>query len=108
MQAPYEATLLRIFVSNDSPYEQIALEARAMKLAGTTVTRSLMGYGPAFEELPFPPSQVEENPIIVEIVDTDEKIKEFLPIVDRMIDSGLVYTQKVLVVRSGHKAKDSA
>ena len=108
MQAPYEATLLRIFVSNDGPYVQIALEAREMKLAGTTVTRSIMGYGPAFAELPSAPSQVEENSIIVEIVDTDEKIKEFLPILDRMIDSGLVYTQKVLVVRAGRKAKDSA
>jgi|SRR5579862_7295147 len=108
MQASYEATLLRIFIPSNSQrlHDQIVLKAREMKLAGATVMRGIMGYGPALEQRPAPRGLVEESPIIVEIVDTDEKIREFLPIVDGMIDSGLIFTQKVRVARLGHVAKN--
>jgi uncharacterized protein len=110
MHAPCDATLLRIFVGNDDTfddkplYDQIVLKARAMEMAGATVTRGILAYGPASRDLQIVLRLSEDLPIVIEIVDTEEKIKEFLPVVEGMIDSGLITTQKVAVVRYGRKA----
>lgn len=111
MDAPCDATLLRIFVGNDDAfdekplYDQIVLKARDMAMAGATVTRGILAYGPASQELQIRLRFSEDLPVVIDIVDTDEKIKAFLPIVEAMMDSGLVITQKVSVVRYGRKAK---
>lgn len=110
MNTPCDATLLRIFVGNDDTYDekplydQIVLKARAMAMAGATVTRGLLAYGPASLELQVTLRLSEDHPVVIDIVDTDEKIRAFLPIVDEMVDSGLVITQKVSVIRHGRKA----
>ena len=110
MHAPCDATLLRIFIGEDDTfddkplYDQIVLKARAMGIAGATVTRGLLAYGPASRELKFMLRLSEDLPVVVEIVDDDEKITEFLPVVQDMIESGLVTTQKVAVLRYGRKA----
>ncbi len=113
MHAPCDATLLRIFVGYDDTfdnkplYDQIVLKARAMEMAGATVTRGVLAYGPASQELRIVLRLSEDLPIVIDIVDSDEKIKEFLPVLDDMVDSALVTLQKVSVIRYGRK-KESA
>jgi len=107
MQAPCDATLLRIFIGNDDThqgrplYEQIVLRARTLGMAGAMVTRGILSFGPASEEHRIILRQTEDLPILVEIVDTDDKIEQFLPIIDGMIGSGMVTTEKLHVHRYG-------
>jgi uncharacterized protein len=107
MYAPCDATLLRIFIGNDDTfdgkplYDQIVLEARAKGMAGATVTRGLLAYGPASRELRIVLRLSEDLPIVIDIIDTDEKIKKFLPTVEAMVESGLITTQKINVVSYG-------
>jgi uncharacterized protein len=109
MKERSDATLLRIFVGYDDVYEdkplyeQLVLKARAMEMAGATVTRGILAYGPASKELGIILRLSEDAPILVEIVDSDEKIKSFLAAANPMIESGLVTTQKVSVLRYGRK-----
>lgn len=114
MRAPCDATLLRIFVGDDDTYDdkplydQIVLKARAMEMAGATVIRGVLAFGPASRELQIQLRLSEDLPIVIEIVDTEEKIRQFLPVLDGMLDLGLVTTQKLSVVRYGRKAAGSA
>ena len=107
MQAPCDATLLRIFIGHDDThlgrplYEQIVLRARTLGMAGAMVTRGILSFGPASEEHRIILRQTEDLPILVEIVDTDDKIGQFLPIIDGMLGSGMVTTEKVHVHRYG-------
>jgi len=109
MQAPSEATLLRIFVGYDDTfddrplYDQIVLKARAMDMAGATVTRGILAYGPASKELEIVLRLSEDAPIVIEVVDSEERIRSFLAAVDHMIESGLVTLQTVSVVRYGRR-----
>ena len=82
--------------------EAIVLKAREMHLAGATVLRGPMGYGHSSRlhtakimRLSF------DLPIVVEIVDTEAKINEFLPVLDQMMTSGLVTLEKVQVLQYG-------
>ena len=105
MQAPYEATLLRIFLREDDVFrdkllcEQLVLKARAMGLAGASVTRGILGYGPTIQEPDF--GLAIDRPVVLEIVESDDKIQRFLSTIDAMIESGLVTLQPVTVVRYG-------
>jgi len=107
MQAPCDATLLRIFIGHDDThlgrplYEQIVLRARTLGMAGAMVTRGILSFGPASEEHRIILRQTEDLPILVEIVDTDDKIEQFLPIIDGMLGSGMVTTEKLHVHRYG-------
>jgi len=108
MQIPKDAVLLRLFFGEndkyeDKPlYEAIVLKARETHLAGATVLRGPMGYGHSSRlhtakilRLSF------DLPIVVEIVDTEAKIMEFLPILDGMMTSGLITLEKVQVLQYG-------
>ena len=112
MQIPKQAVLLRIFIGEDDKagpqplYEAIVLKAREMHLAGATVLRGPMGYGRSSrlhsaKILDFS----EDLPLIVEIVDTEDKIKAFLPALDAMMGSGLVTLEKVQVLQYGADVK---
>lgn len=109
MRAPCDATMLRIFVGYDDAFDdkplfdQIVLKARAMGMAGATVTLGLLAYGPASWEFQIMLQLSEDRPIVIDIVDTDEKIREFLPVVEHMVESGLIIMQKVAVARYGRK-----
>ncbi len=109
MRTLSDATMLRIFIGyddvlDDKPlYERIVLKARAMNMAGATVTRGLLAYGPASRELQIILRLSEDLPIVIDIIDTDAKIQEFLPVVDDMVESGLMTVQKVTVARYGRK-----
>ena len=108
MQIPKDAMLLRIFFGEDdryqhSPlYEAIVLKAREMHLGGATVLRGPMGFGHSSRLHTAKILRLSEGlPIVVEIVDSEAKINEFLPVLDSMMSSGLVTLEKVQVLRYG-------
>lgn len=102
---PEEAQLLRIFVGDGDKhhhqplYEALVLKAREMHLAGATVFKSAMGYGSNSRLHTAKILQLSTDlPILIEIVDTREKIDSFLPMLDEMMDGGLVTIEPVRVI----------
>src|SRR5574337_840940 len=115
MSLPREAMLLRIFIGeNDkSPerrplYEAIVMAAREQRLAGATVLRGPMGFGHSSRVHTTKILRLSEDlPIVVEIVDSAEKIDAFLPVLDEMMGSGLVTIEKVQVLQYGSTPPES-
>jgi len=108
MHAPREAVLLRIFVGEDDRikgrplYEAIVLKAREAGLAGATVLRGPMSFGKSSTLHTAKVLRLSEDlPIVIEIVDTQEKIDAFLPVLDPMMGSGLVTLERVQVLQYG-------
>ena len=106
MQIPKDAVLLRVFIgesdrSESKPlYEAIVLKAREMHLAGATVLRGPMGFGHSSRLHTAKILRLSEDlPLVIEIVDAEEKIEQFLPVVDRMMGHGLITLEKVQVRR---------
>ena len=102
MELPQESVLLRIFIGESDRHdgrplhEAIVVAAREQHLAGATVLRGAMGCGKS--------SRLHTNkilrlsvelPLVIEIVDKPEKIKAFLPVLDRMVKEGLATLEKV-------------
>ena len=108
MQIPQDAVLLRIFLGENDRwhhgplYEAIVLKAREMHLAGATVLRGPMGYGRASRLHTAKILRLSEDlPLLIEIVDSEEKINGFLPALEEMMGSGLVTIEKLKVLRYG-------
>jgi PII-like signaling protein len=108
MRIPQESILLRIFMGeNDRSghmplYEAVVLKAREMHLAGATVLRGPMGFGRASRLHTAKILRLSEDlPIVVEIVDSEEKINRFLAVLEGMMGSGLVTLERVRVVQYG-------
>jgi PII-like signaling protein len=108
MQVPRDATLLRIFIGEDDKadgrplYEAIVLKAREQHLAGATVLRGPMGYGHSSRLHTTKILRLSQDlPLVIEIVDSPEKIQAFLPLLDGIIGSGLVTLENVQVVQYG-------
>lgn len=104
MVIPQEGHLLRIFVgesdrhSGKPLYEWIVLKAREQGLAGATVLRGLMGYGAHSRLHTFKIERLSlDLPVVVEIVDSREKIEAFLDLIDDDITEGLATIEKVHV-----------
>ena len=115
MQLPRDAVLLRIFIGeNDKAgrlplYEAIVLKAREMHLAGATVLRGPIGFGHSSRLHTTKILRLSEDlPLIIEIVDTQEKIDGFLPQLDSMMSSGLVTLEKVQVLQYGKPGNGAA
>jgi hypothetical protein len=113
MQIPHEAVLLRIFIGESDRwehqplYEAIVMKARAMHLAGATVLRGPMGFGKSSRVHTAKILRLSMDlPLVIEIVDSVEKINAFLPMLDPMIGGGLVTLEKVKVIeyRAGEKS----
>lgn len=105
MQIPQAALLLRIFIGENDLwqhkplYEAIVLAAREAHLAGATVLRGPMGFGKSSRLHTSKILRLSEDlPFIIEIVDSEEKINAFLPVLDKMIGGGLVTLEKVQVI----------
>ena len=108
MQIPKDAMLLRIFIGEsdqfgDRPlYEAIVLKAREMHMAGATVLRGPMGFGQSSLLHTAKILRLSVDlPLIIEIVDSEEKINALLPALEDMIGSGLVTLEKVQVLQYG-------
>ena len=105
MQLPEEAVLLRIFIGEADRwqhkplYEAIVLKAREMHLGGATVLRGPMGFGRTSRLHTAKILNLSTDlPLVIEIVDSEAKISEFLPVIDEMITGGLVTMEKVKVI----------
>ena len=110
VKLPREAKLLRIFIGESDKYEgrplyeAIVEAARARHLAGATVLRGPLGYGASSRIHTAKILRLSEDlPMVIEIVDVEEKINAFLPELDAMIDEGLVTLEKVEVLFYRHQ-----
>lgn len=105
MQLPQEGSLLRVFIGEADKhdgkplYEWIVLKAREHELAGATVLRGMMGYGANTRQIhTFRFDTLSEDmPIVVEIVDVQDKLEEFLAVIEPQIKAGLVTIEKAQV-----------
>jgi len=109
MHLPPESLLLRVFVGESDRhdgkplYEALVLQARAHGLAGATVLRASLGYGATSRLHTAKILRLSDDlPMVVEIVDAEEKITAFLPTLEAMLDGGLVTLQAVRVIQYQH------
>lgn len=105
MQIAKNAALLRIYIGESDRwehkplYEAIVLKAREQQLAGATVLRGPMGFGKSSRLHTAKILRLSTDlPLVIEIVDSEEKLNAFLPQLEPMIGSGLVTMEKVRVV----------
>jgi PII-like signaling protein len=108
MQIPRNAVLLRIFFGENDRFAQaplheaVVLKAREMHLAGVTVLRGHLGFGHSSHIHTAKILRLSQDlPAVVEIVDAQEKIDAFLPVLDGMTSSGLVTLEQVQVLQYG-------
>ena len=108
MQIPREAVLLRIFFGENDRFqrlplhEAIVLKAREMHLGGATVLRGHIGFGHSSRIHTSKSLRLSQDlPVVVEIVDSQEKIDLFLPVLDGMMSSGLITIERAEVLQYG-------
>lgn len=109
MKLPEYASMLRIFIGENDRYkgkplyEQIVMKARELNLAGATVTKGILGFG---ADSRIHTAKIlalsEDLPIIIEIVDTDEKINTLMPFIDETVEEGLVTLEKMKIIKYRH------
>ena len=109
MEVPRESMLLRIFIGesdrwNHKPlYEAIVLKAREMHLGGATVLRGPMGFGKSSRMHTAKILRLSMDlPIVIEIVDSEERIQSFLPALEEMMSGGMVTLERVQVIEYRH------
>lgn len=104
---PADGSLLRIFVGESDKYQKqplyewIVIQARSQGLAGATVLRGLMGFGANTRVIhTFKIERLSEDlPMVIELVDTADKLEAFLTFVEQHIHSGLLATMEKVQVR---------
>ena len=109
MKLPEEGALLRIFIGETDSYkgkplyEQIVLKARELNLAGATVVRGIMGFGADSRMHAAKILRLSEDlPVIIELVDTEEKLQKLQPFLDENVEEGLITLEKVKVIKYRH------
>ncbi|HLK69290.1 MAG TPA: DUF190 domain-containing protein [Bryobacteraceae bacterium] len=104
MRQEYPARLLRIHISEGDRfqgkplYEAIVTKCREMKIAGATVFRGLEGYGES-AEMHKPHLARHDQPLLISIVDSAENLSRLVPVVEEMMDTGLIAVSDVSVIR---------
>lgn len=105
MQTIEQAQLLRVIVGesdrhgNVPLYEAIVLKARELKLAGATVVRACMGFGANSHLHTTKVLRLSiDLPMVIEIVDTPEKIALLMPFIDETVRGGLVTVEDLRVI----------
>ncbi len=103
---PEESTLLRIFIGESDRHdghplhEAIVLKARELHLAGATVLRGAIGFGRSSRLHTSKILRLSTDlPLVIEIVDSEEKINAFLPVLEPMVGGGLITLERVRVIR---------
>lgn len=110
MENDSNAKLLRIFLGesdkagNQPLYEAIVFEAKKQEMSGATVTRGIMGFGANSKVHTTKLFEISADlPLVIEIVDTEEKIRAFTKIVEQMFQhsnsGGLITLEKAEVIR---------
>ena len=110
MEVPHDAVLQRIFTSVADRWKMgplylgIVDKAREPHLAGATVLRGPLGFGQSgkLHRGSLLPS-TQDLPVVIEIVDSEDKINEFLPVLDGMMESGLVTIERAQVLHYGRQ-----
>lgn len=110
MKLEGEAKLVRIFIGESDRwqggplYEAIVLEAKRQGLAGATVFKGVMGFGAHSRIHSAKILQLSQDlPVMIEIVDAEEKVRAFLPVLEAMVGEGLVTLERVEVIRYRHR-----
>jgi PII-like signaling protein len=115
MKIEGKAKLMRIYLGerdrwNDRPLHQALIEAlRANDLAGATVFRGISGYGAhrrVHREHPLHLSR--DRSIMISVVDNEAKLRAFLPILDQMVEEGLVVLSDVDVIKYSHRPLEAS
>ncbi|MCD6235264.1 MAG: DUF190 domain-containing protein [Candidatus Neomarinimicrobiota bacterium] len=111
MKLPDEGILLRVFIGEGDTYhgkplyEAIVMKARELNIAGATVTRGIMGYGADSRIHSSKFLRLSEDlPVIIEIVDHEERIKQIIPFLDETVKDGLITREKVSVMFYRHRS----
>ena len=112
MKLEGEGKLLRIFIGESDRwhgkplYAAIVLASREHGLAGATVLRGPMGFGASSHIHTSKILRLSEDlPMIIEIVDVENKIHDFLPVLDEMVSEGLITLETVHVLRYRSREK---
>jgi hypothetical protein len=113
MRVPEDSVLLGIFLGEDDKfdrlplYEAIVLKAWEMHLAGATVIRSPMGFGKSSLIHTTKVVRLSEDlPLLIEIIERQDRIDAFIPVHDYMMPGGLITSEKVKVLRYGSNERD--
>ncbi|MER8614875.1 DUF190 domain-containing protein [Mesorhizobium sp. M0435] len=107
MKIPPLAQLLRIFIGENDradgrPLYEVIVKAREMQIAGATVLRGAMGFGHSSRLHTTKILRLSEDlPLVIEIVDDEEKLAAFLPVLETIMTSGLITLEKVQVLQYG-------
>lgn len=116
MDLPEEGHLLRIIIGESDRhegvplYEWLVVKARENGVAGATVVRGMMGYGANSRIKTTSILRLSEDlPVVIELIDTREKLEDFMEIVDPVLKGGLVTFEKmhIRMYRGTKKAEDS-
>ena len=109
MKIEGEGHLLRVFIGESDRwhgrplYEAIVLKAREMGLAGATVLRGLMGFGADSRLHTAKVLRLSEDlPLVIELADKADRINAFLPVLDEMVEEGLITLEKVHILAYRH------
>ena len=113
MKVNSEAKLLRIFIGeadkvNHKPlYEEIVIQAKSMKMAGATVLRGILGFGPTSHVRSAKILDLSTDlPVVIEVVDTEEKIESFTAMLNELFEKagcgGLVTMEKGTIIKYLH------
>jgi uncharacterized protein len=106
MKLPEEGLILRIFIGETDHYkgkplyEQIVLKAKELNLAGASVFRGIMGFGASSRLHTAKILRLSEDlPVVIEIVDGEERLKTLLPYLDEAVKEGLITMEKVRIIK---------
>ncbi len=106
MKLPEEGTLLRIMIGENDQhqgkplYEAIVFKAKELNLAGATVIRGILGFGADSRIHTAKILRLSEDlPVVIEIVDTEEKLNTLVPFLDETVKEGLITMEKVRVIK---------
>ncbi len=106
MKLPEEGTLLRIMIGENDQhkgkplYEAIVFKAKELNLAGATVIRGILGFGADSRIHTAKILRLSEDlPVVIEIVDTEERLKTLMPFLDETVKEGLITMEKVRVIK---------
>lgn len=109
MKSSEAGQLLRIFIDESEKYhghllfETIVLKARELKIAGASVFKGIMGYG---ADSKIHSSKIlrlsDSMPVVIEMVDTEEKISQILPFLEETVKEGLITIENLQVIRYRH------
>ena len=116
MELPSEGKLLRVYIGESSSFdgrplhEVIVLKARELGLAGATVLRGMMGFGASSRLHTSKILRLSNDlPLVIEIVDSEEKISLLLPFLDEVVEDGMTTLEdiKVLNYKGRHLTSDA-